>query len=49
MHSDFFVTTDTKGSDGVTGFGSDGCLTGELFKHFGGSGEAITGFADGDV
>jgi len=41
----FFVTTDSEGADCVAGFGGDGSLTGELFEDFGGSGEAITGFA----
>ena len=49
MDGDLFVTTDTERSDGVSGFRCDGCLTGELFQHLGGSGQPITGFTDRDV
>ena len=49
MDSDLFVTTDTECSDGVPGFRCHGCLTGELFQHFGGPGQPITRFTDGDV
>lgn len=49
MHGDFFVTTNTESSDGVTSFGGDGGLAGKLFEDFGGSGETITRFADRDV
>lgn len=49
VHRDLFVTTDRERTDRVSGFGGDGGLTGELFEDFGGSGETITGFTDGDV
>lgn len=49
MDGDFFVATDAECSDGVAGFGGDGCLACELFEDFGGSGETIAGFTDGDV
>ena len=49
VNSDLFVTTDTECSDGVTSFGGDGGLTGELFEDFGSSCETITGFAYGNV
>lgn len=49
VHGDFFVTPDTERADCVPRFGGDGRLPGELFEDFGGSGEAIAGFADGDV
>ena len=49
MYGDFFVTTDTERADGVTGLGGNGGLTGELLQNLGGTGETITGLADGDV
>lgn len=49
VDGNLFVTTDTKRSDGVSGFRCDGCLTSELFQHFGGPGQPVTGFTDGDV
>ena len=49
VDGDLFVTTDTERSDGVSGFRCDGCLTGELFQHLGGSGQPVTGFSDRDV
>ena len=49
MTSDLLVPPYREGSDGIASFGRDGGLPGELFEHFGGSGQAIAGFADGDV
>jgi len=49
VHRDLLITSDRESSDGKTGFGLDGGLTGELFENFGGSGESIAGFADADV
>lgn len=49
VDGDLFVTTDTEGTDGVTGLGVDGGLTGQLLKHLGGTGETITRLSDGDV
>ncbi len=49
MNSDLLVTTNREGSNGVSGFGSDWGLTGELLQNLGGSGESITGLSDGDV
>lgn len=49
VDSDFFVSTDTKGTDGVSGFGGHGRLAGQLFQHFGCTGQAITRFTDTDV
>ena len=49
VHGDLFVTTDTESADGVAGFGGDGCLTGQLFEHLGGSCQTITRLANGDV
>ena len=49
MDGDFFVSTDAKGADGVPGFGGHGCLTGELFQDFRGTGQAITRFTDANV
>ena len=47
--SDLLVTTNGEGSDGVSGLGGDGGLTGELFQYLGSSGEPVSGFTDGDV
>src|SRR4051794_17296631 len=49
VDGDLFVTTDTEGTDGVTGLGVDGGLTGQLLKHLGGTGETITRLSDTDV
>ena len=49
VHGDLFVTTDTECSNGVPSFRCNGCLTSELFQHFGGPGQPITRFTDGDV
>jgi len=49
VDSNLFVTTDTKGSDGVTGLAVDGGLTRQLLKHLGGTSESVTRFTDGDV
>lgn len=49
MYGDFFVTSDTEGTDGVTSFGEDRLLSGQLFQNFGGSGQSITGFTDANV
>ena len=49
VDGDFFVATDPERADGVPGLGGDGCLAGELFQDFGGTGEAIARFADADV
>ena len=49
VHSDLLVTTDTERSDGVSRFGGDGCLTGQLLKDLRGSCQTITGLANGDV
>lgn len=42
---DLLVTTDTEGTDGVTGLGVDRGLTGQLLKHLGGTGESDSGLA----
>ena len=47
--SDLFVTTNRERSDGVSGLGGDGGLTGELFQYLGSSGKPVSGFTDGDV
>ena len=49
MDRDLLVTTDTEGTDGVTGLGGNGGLTRELLENLGGTGETITGLSDGDV
>ena len=49
VDGNLLVTTDTERADGVTGLGGNGGLTGELLQNLGGTGETITGLADGDV
>ena len=49
VDGDLFITTDTERSNGVSGFRCNGCLTGELFQHLGGSGQSVTRFTNGDV
>jgi len=49
VDGDLFVTTDTERSDGVSGLRCNGCLTGELFQHFGGPGQSVARFTDGDI
>lgn len=49
VNSDLFVTANTEGTDGVTGLGVDGGLTGQLFEHLGGTGETITRFTNANV
>jgi hypothetical protein len=34
VYSDFLVTTNTEGTDGVAGFRGDGCLSCQLFQNF---------------
>merc|ERR1719411_1306459 len=47
--SDLFISSDTEGSDGESGFGEDWGLSGQLFQNFGGSGKPITTFSDANV
>lgn len=49
VHRDLLVTTDAERADGVARLGCDGCLTGELLEHLGGTGETITRLANGNV
>jgi len=49
MTSNLLVPSDGERPDGVSRFGGDRGLTGELFEYFRGSGQTITGFTDGDV
>jgi len=49
VNSNFLVSSDTECTDGVAGFGGNGCLAGKLFQDFGCTGQAITRFADTDV
>ena len=46
---DLFVSSNREGSDGVSGLGGDGRLTGELLQHLGGSGEPVSRLSDSDV
>jgi hypothetical protein len=49
MDGDLFVTTDTEGSEGITGLRVDGLLSSKLLEHTGGAGQSISGFADAAV
>lgn len=49
VHRDLLVTTDAERADGVARLGCDGCLTGELLEHLGGTSETITRLANRDV
>ena len=49
VNGDLLVSSDREGSDGVSGLGGDGGLTGKLLEDLGGSGKSVTGFTDGDV
>jgi hypothetical protein len=46
---DLLVSSNREGSDGVSGLGGDGRLTGELLQHLGGSGEPVSRLSDSDV
>merc|ERR1711988_1427687 len=41
VDSNLLVTSDTEGSDGVSGLAVDGCLTGQLLEHLGSSGKSV--------
>ena len=49
VDGDLLVPSDAERSDGVSGLGRDGGLTGELLEHLGGSGQPVSGFTNGDV
>jgi hypothetical protein len=49
VNRDLFVTTDTEGTDGVTGLGVDGSLTGQLFENLGGTSKSVTRFTNANV
>lgn len=49
MDGDLLVPSDAERSDGVSGLGRDGCLTGQLFEYLGCSGEPVTALSDGNV
>jgi hypothetical protein len=49
VNGDLFVTTDGESTDGVTGLGVDGGLTGQLFKYLGGTSKSITRLTDTNV
>lgn len=49
VNGDLLVTTDTEGTDGVTGLGVDRSLTGQLLQNLGGTGKSVTRLSDGDV
>jgi len=49
VDGDLLVTTDTEGSDGVTGFAVDWGLTAQLFEHLGSTGKSITRLSHRDV
>ena len=49
VDGNLLVPSDAERSDGVSGLGRDGGLTGELLEHLGGSGQPVSGFTNGDV
>jgi len=49
VNGDLLVTTDTEGTDGVTGLGVDGGLTGQLLQNLGGTGKSVTRLSDANV
>lgn len=49
VDGDLLVTTDTEGTDGVAGLGVDGCLTGKLLEHLGGTSKSVTRLSNRDV
>jgi len=49
VHSDLLVTTDTEGSDSVSGLAVDRCLTAQLFQHLCGTSKSITRFSNRDI
>ena len=49
VDGDLLVTTDTEGTDSVTGLGVDGGLTSQLLQHLGGTSESVSGLADANV
>jgi hypothetical protein len=49
VDGNLFVSSDRERSDGVSGLGVDGGLTGKLLEHLGGSGKSITGLTNTNV
>lgn len=49
VHGNLFVSSNGERSDGVSGLGVDGGLTGKLLEHLGGSGKSITGLTNTNV
>lgn len=49
VDSDLFISSDTEGSDGVSGLRLDWGLTGQLLQDLGSSGQSVTGLTDTDV
>lgn len=49
VDGNLLVSSDTERSDGVSGFGRDGGLTGKLLENLGSSSKSVTGFSDRDV
>merc|ERR1712180_365101 len=49
MDGNLLITTDTKGSNGVAGFGEDWCLTGQSFQYFSSTNQPVTTLSNADV
>jgi len=49
VDGNLLVSPDSERSDGVSGLGGDGGLTGKLLENLGGSGKSVSGFTDRDV
>lgn len=49
VNGNLFVSSNGERSDGVSGLGVDGGLTGQLLEHLGGSGKSITGLTNTNV
>jgi hypothetical protein len=49
VSGNFFVSLDSERSNGVSGSGEHGGLSSQIFKHFGGFGELISGFSDAKI
>lgn len=49
VDGNLFVTSDTERSDSVASLRVDGRLAGQLFQHFGSTGQSVTRFTDANV
>merc|ERR1711962_1685765 len=49
MNSNLFITPDTKGSNSVSSFGEDRCLTSKSLQHFTSTHKSVTTFTNTNV